>query len=109
VELSAAQDLTVPAGRGGVLYEQLLEGVGHYGDHDWQLRARGGFYRSHPNPRSNEWVPGYGAEAGVFRHLVSSVWLGLSAMRFERLQTAQQPSLARDAIYMQLDFTGDRP
>ncbi len=109
LELDAAHDLTVPSGRGGVLAGELVEAVGRYGDRDWELRARVGYYRSHPSPRDTTWVPGYGLEGGAFRRLFAGVWLGVTALRFERLPVAGEAALARDAAYVNLDWTGGRP
>ncbi len=109
VAVTAAQDLTVPVGRAGVISAQLLEGIVHYGRHAWELRARAGFYRDRPSPRATEWVPGYGAEAGAFYQVASFVWLGVTALRFERLATQFEPSMARNAVYLRLDLTSGRP
>lgn len=109
VEVVASHDLTVPVGRGGVLAGELLEAMGRWSARTWEVRGRAGLYRSHPSPRDDQWVPGYGLEAGVFGHVGPGLWLGLTALRFERLATDLEPALARDALYVRLDFTGDRP
>lgn len=106
---TAAHDLTVPAGRGGILSGQIFEGMLRYGTQHTELRMRGGYYRSHPSPRDLRWVPGYGVEASAFRRLTENTWLGASAMRFERMATAHEPAMARDAIFIHMDWTGGRP
>lgn len=107
--ISAAHDLSVPSGRGGVLVGQLVEAVGRTGTDRLELRARGGIYRSHPTPRDPAWVPGYGLEASAFLRVAKWTWLGVSAMRFERLATGTEPAAARDAISLRIDLTPDRP
>lgn len=109
VALAASHDLTVPSGRGGVLEGQLAEGVARWGTRRVELRARMGFYRSHPSPNDARWVPGWGGEAEAFWHAGGPVWLGLSVLRFERLETAFEPAIARDAVYLRVDVTGGRP
>lgn len=109
VGVSASHDLTVPASRAGVLAGELAEAVGRWGTRSVELRARAGLYRSRPSPRDERWFPGYGLEAGAFLRVLPVAWLGVSALRFERLATATEPALARDAVYLRLDLTTGRP
>jgi hypothetical protein len=108
LEATVSHDLTVPAGRGGVLAGQLAEVVGRIGPRDWELRARGGAYRSHPDPRDERWVPGWGYEASAFRRLLPALWLGVSALRFERLASSVEPAVSRDSVWLRLEM-GARP
>lgn len=108
-EVVLANDLTVPAGRGGLVAGQLAEGIVRRSTERVELRMRAGFYRSHPSPRDMRWVPGYGLEAGAFLRVLPWTWLGLTAMRFERLATDAEPAVARNAVHLRLDFTSGRP
>lgn len=107
--LAASNDLTVPSGRAGVLESQLVEGVTRWGTSRVELRARVGLYRSRATDDAGAWSPGWGAEADAFVHAGGPVWLGLSALRFERLATDAEPAIARDAVYLHVDVTGGRP
>lgn len=107
--LAAANDLTVPSGRFGVLEGQLAEGVARWGVRRVEVRARAGVYRSHSTLRAGGWVPGWGAEADAFFLLGGPVWLGASVMRFERLATSVESAISRNAVYLRLDVTGGRP
>ncbi|MFM2151783.1 MAG: hypothetical protein RL199_218 [Pseudomonadota bacterium] len=108
LEATVSHDLTVPAGRGGVLAGQLAEVVGRWGPRDWELRARGGAYRSHPSPRDERWVPGWGYETSAFRRLLPALWVGVSAMRFERLASSVEPAVSRDSLWLRVEL-GERP
>jgi hypothetical protein len=108
LEATVSHDLTVPAGRGGVLAGQLAELIGRFSPRDWELRARGGAYRSHPSPRDERWIPGWGVEAAAYRRLLPTLWLGVSALRFERLASSVEPALSRDSVWLRLE-TGARP
>lgn len=109
VALAASNDLTVPSGRAGVLESQLVEGVTRWGTNHLELRARVGLYRSRSTGDLASWAPGWGAEVDAFVHAGGPVWLGLSALRFERLATDHEPAIARDAVYLHVDVTGGRP
>jgi hypothetical protein len=106
---TAWQDLAVPNGRAGVLLMQLAEATARYGDLGWEFRVRGGYYRALSSPRSNEWTPGYGVQLEAYRHVGSFAWVGVTALRFERLPTALESDMARDAIYAQIEVTEGRP
>lgn len=107
--LTVSHDLGVPNGRAGVLLMDIVEGMVRWGSLDWEIHGRTGYYRSLASIRAEEWQPGYGLQAEVHRRLASFVWIGLSALRFERLATQFQPGMARNAIYLQLDLTQGRP
>lgn len=107
--IAAANDLTVPSGRFGVLEGQLAEGVARWGTRRVEARARAGVYRSHSTLHAGEWVPGWGAEAEAFVLLGGPVWLGASVMRFERMATSVESAISRDAVYLRVDITGGRP
>jgi hypothetical protein len=109
LSLMAAQDLLVPSGRGGVTFGQLVEGLGRWGTESLELRARAGGYRTHPDPRSDVWVPGYGLEAGAFARVAPVAWVGVSAMHFARLPAGGAPGMTREAVYLRLELGGGRP
>lgn len=108
-ELTAAHDLTVPAGRGGVSATDFAEAVGRWATPDVEARLRLGAYFSRSSPRADAVVPGAGGEAAMLVRVAPSVWVGGSVLRFERLATAAEPSLVRNAVYAWFAFTGDRP
>lgn len=108
-EVVIANDLTVPAGRGGLIAGQIAEGIVRRGTERTELRMRGGFYRSHPTPRDDRWVPGYGLEAAAFVRVLPLTWMGIGVMRFERLATDREPAESRNAIHLRVDLTSDRP
>lgn len=105
--LALAKDLTVPAGRFGVLSSQLAEGIVRWGNRRFETRARAGFYRSRGNQHA--WASGWGAEAEAFVQLGGPFWAGLTAMRFSRLASEAEPAISRDAVYLRIDVTGGRP
>ncbi len=109
LRLTASQDLAVPSGRSGVLLMQLGEVQTDYGTQDWEFRVRGGYYRSLSSPRVSDWQPGYGAQAEAYRKLASFAWIGVTALRFDRVATVYGPAMARDAIYAQIEVTEGRP
>jgi hypothetical protein len=109
LRVTASQELTIPNGRAGVLKTQLVEGTYHYGLRDWDFGVRAGYYRSLSSPRSDLWSPGFGVEGGAFYRLNSFMWMGVTALHFERLQNAVQTSMSRNAAYLRFDFNSGRP
>lgn len=108
-EILVAHDLTFPAGRGGIIAGQLAEALGRISGERTELRARGGFYRSHPSPRDDRVALGWGVEAGAFYRVIPGTWLGIVGSHFERLATDTEPRLIRDVVFVRLDFTATRP
>lgn len=108
-DLVLAKDLSLPGSRGGLISTQLLEGIVRRGTLNTELRLRSGIYRSHPALRDPRWVLGYGLEGAGFVKVLPLVWLGVSAMRFERLASDFEPAQSRNALYLQLNVGAGRP
>jgi hypothetical protein len=107
--VTGSQDLAIPTGHSGVLVLDLIEGLASYGDNRWEVRVRGGYYRTLSSPTSSIWNPGVGADLDAFVKLGSFTWVGVSAERFQQIGTPYQQSVARDAIYAQIELTEARP